>query len=39
VADVTKRYGRTLALDAVSLEVPRNCIFALLGPNGAGKPR
>lgn len=34
---VSKRYGRTLALDAVSFEVPRNQIFALLGPNGAGK--
>lgn len=34
---VSKRYGRTLALDAVSFDVPRNQIFALLGPNGAGK--
>jgi ABC-2 type transport system ATP-binding protein len=37
VAAVSKRYGRTLALDAVSFEVPRNQTFALLGPNGAGK--
>ena len=37
VTDLTKRYGRTLALDAVSLSVPRNSLFALLGPNGAGK--
>jgi ABC-2 type transport system ATP-binding protein len=34
---VTKRYGRTLALDKVSFEVRRNELFALLGPNGAGK--
>lgn len=34
---VSKRYGRTLALDAVSMSVPQNALFALLGPNGAGK--
>jgi ABC-2 type transport system ATP-binding protein len=34
---VTKRYGRTLALDAVSFDVGRGQLFALLGPNGAGK--
>ena len=34
---VSKRYGRTLALDDVSFEVPRRALFALLGPNGAGK--
>jgi ABC-2 type transport system ATP-binding protein len=34
---VTKRYGRTLALDAVSFEVRPREVFALLGPNGAGK--
>jgi ABC-2 type transport system ATP-binding protein len=35
--NVTKRYGRTAALDDVSLEVPRGVVFALLGENGAGK--
>ena len=34
---VSKRYGRTLALDEVSLEVRDKELFALLGPNGAGK--
>jgi ABC-2 type transport system ATP-binding protein len=34
---VSKRYGRTLALDEVSLAVRDKELFALLGPNGAGK--
>jgi ABC-2 type transport system ATP-binding protein len=37
ICGVTKRYGRTLALDAVSFAVQPNELFALLGPNGAGK--
>lgn len=34
---VSKRYGRTLALDDVTFDVREKEIFALLGPNGAGK--
>ncbi len=34
---VVKRYSNHLALDGVSINVPRGSIFGLLGPNGAGK--
>src|SRR6266702_4773836 len=37
VRDLTVRYGRQVALDAVSLAVPRGAVYALLGRNGAGK--
>ena len=37
VRNVTKRYSAHLALDRVSLHVPKGQIFGLLGPNGAGK--
>jgi len=37
IRDVSKRYGRTLALDAISFQVGAGELFALLGPNGAGK--
>ena len=35
--DVVKRYAHHLALDEVSIQVPRGRVFGLLGPNGAGK--
>src|SRR5688572_14267279 len=35
--EITKRFGGTLALDGVSLDVPAGSIVAVLGENGAGK--
>lgn len=37
VDQVSKAFTSHLALDNVSLEVPRGSIYGLLGPNGAGK--
>src|ERR671935_2067604 len=34
---VVKRFGATVALAGVDLEVPEGMVFGLLGPNGAGK--
>lgn len=34
---LTKRFGDTIALNGVDLEVPAGVIFGFLGPNGAGK--
>jgi ABC-2 type transport system ATP-binding protein len=37
IDDVTKRYGEFIAVDGLSLTVPRGTIYGILGPNGAGK--
>jgi ABC-2 type transport system ATP-binding protein len=35
--DLTKRFGKRIAVNGVDLLVPRGCAFGYLGPNGAGK--
>ena len=35
--DLTRRFGRTEAVNGLNLQVPAGSIFAFLGPNGAGK--
>jgi len=35
--NLTQRYGRILALDSVSLELPAGCMIGLIGPDGVGK--
>ncbi|MCC7422241.1 MAG: ribosome-associated ATPase/putative transporter RbbA [Planctomycetaceae bacterium] len=37
LADVGLRYGRTIALDSVSLDLPAGCMIGLIGPDGVGK--
>ncbi len=37
LVDIKKRYGDTVAVDGLSVEIRSGEIFGLLGPNGAGK--
>ena len=37
LSGVTHRYGKTAALDNVSLSVPAGCMAGLIGPDGVGK--
>ena len=35
--DVRLSYGKTVALDGISLDVPAGCMVGLIGPDGVGK--
>lgn len=37
IAGVTQRYGRTFALDAVTVDLPAGCMAGFIGPDGVGK--
>lgn len=37
IHDLTRRFGQKVALNKISISVPRGCVFGLLGENGAGK--
>ena len=37
IKNLTKKFGKTVALDNVSFSVPEGSIFGLVGSNGAGK--
>jgi ABC-2 type transport system ATP-binding protein len=35
--NLTKHFRRLVAVDKVSFDIPKGCVFGLIGPNGAGK--
>ena len=37
VRNLTKNYGKLLACNNISFEIPENSVNLLVGPNGAGK--
>src|SRR5262245_44208386 len=37
ITDLSRRFGTKIALDNVSMYVPRGSVFGLVGENGAGK--
>ena len=37
LSGLEKRYGKTVALDGLTLDVPKGALLGLVGPNGAGK--
>src|SRR6201998_3712717 len=37
IEQVTHRYGKTLALNDLTLEIPAECMVGMIGPDGVGK--
>ena len=37
IGDVSHRYGKTVALDGVSLDIPAGRMVGIVGPDGVGK--
>ncbi|MBD3218309.1 MAG: ATP-binding cassette domain-containing protein [candidate division Zixibacteria bacterium] len=37
IIDVTKTFGKQVAVDDLSLNVPQGSIYGFIGPNGSGK--
>jgi ribosome-dependent ATPase len=37
VDDITQRYGKVVALDHVTIDLPAGCMVGLIGPDGVGK--
>ncbi|MBP8128828.1 MAG: ABC transporter ATP-binding protein [Candidatus Hydrogenedentes bacterium] len=37
VESLSRRFGKKIALDNVTLSIPEGCVFGLVGENGAGK--
>ena len=36
---VTHRYGKTIALNDLTLDIPAQCMVGMIGPDGVGNPR
>ena len=37
IRNLTRKYRTAIAIDDMTLDIPKGCVFGLLGENGAGK--